>query len=47
MTRPSRRLPGVRMGKSDKHSDDFDEIRDRRQTARGGSREGGRPPRGR
>ncbi|GAA3626736.1 hypothetical protein GCM10023079_16040 [Streptomyces chitinivorans] len=31
----------MRMGKSDKHSDDFDEIRNRRQTAQGGSREGG------
>ncbi|SEQ56062.1 hypothetical protein [Streptomyces radiopugnans] len=34
------------MGKSDKHSDDFSEIRDRRQTARGGSREGGGPREG-
>lgn len=29
------------MGKSDKQPDDFDEIRDRRQTAQGGSREAG------
>jgi hypothetical protein len=29
------------MGKPDKQSDDFDEIRDRRRTAQGGSREGG------
>lgn len=31
------------MGSSDKQSDDFDEIRNERQTAQGGSREGGAP----